>query len=168
MKTHYRNLLFSAIIIIGLVGCGSRVSGGFAADEELVEDTTVSRQVQYLDATDDGPVYTFTVDVPQDWVDQFATNNSGNTVTFEYITDDEGGRAAIFEIQALSFAQFWEQNGSYPGTFQNIKATAETYFVVNVPVFAYYSGLPEDEYEAFTAAVPDIVASFDVLEGVRP
>jgi hypothetical protein len=96
--------------------------------------------------------------VPADWVGQFETVNEGNTLVFNYITENDR-RAPIFFIEALSRPQYWEQIGSYPGQYTNLVNTFDTYIIYHLPIDAYYSGLPRVEFEALAEDVPDIVAS---------
>lgn len=181
MAVRYRLLLFSSLIFV-LVGCGSSAFST-ALEYEAVEDTEVVRVMQYLDERGEGPLYAVSMTVPEEWVGQFETISEGNSITFAFIdevtgvrdlpaadnADDEveaeerrTRRAEIFHIDALSRPQYWQQVGSYPGDYTNIIFTADTYFTYSVPIFAFYSGLPDDEFEAFTAAVDEIIASFSV------
>ncbi|MEZ4591147.1 MAG: hypothetical protein R3D55_08390 [Chloroflexota bacterium] len=144
-----------ALVVMGLAGC----AGSFVSNETApIDSETVSTQLQYVDGAEVGPLYNVEVAVPADWVGQFETRNVGNKLYFEYVTD--AGGAEIFFIEALSSSQYWEQAGSHPGSYVNIVNRGDTYFVYHLPIDAYYSGLPDEEFLTFSAAVPEIVASF--------
>ena len=160
MVNRIRIILFSLLAIIILAGCSG---GGFPLVTEPIDSTTVVRQVQYFDRGAEGLPYEFSVTVPESWVDNFDTTNNGSVVTFRHVTED-GRSAAIFSIHALSFSQFWKQNGSYPQQFASVHTDWDTYWVSYHPQDAFYSGLSEEAYAELSAAVPDIIASFQSTE----
>ncbi len=167
MKIHSRLVLLGiALIALTLVGCSSRAFGGFPLDVQTVDTSDLVRTIQYLDDENIGPLYTLSLTVPEEWVGVFETTNVGNSIVFEYIIEpeEEDGfetRSPIFYIDALSNSQYWEQIGSYPGQYKNIINTGDTYMIYHLPIDAYYSGLTEEEFEAFAAIVPDIIASVE-------
>ena len=173
MAIRYRIILLGSMLMV-LVGCSSRAFGGELEEVEAISDTALVRTMQYLEADSEGPVYDVSMTVPENWVGNFETRVNGNRITFEYLIVDEEAvaeaeaneeeppdprRAAIFYIEALSREQYWEQVGSYPGDYPNIQFTADTFFIYHVPQFAFYSGLSDEDYEAWTADVPDIITS---------
>jgi len=177
MLTRYRLIsLILAATLLALVGCsGSAIAG--PKEVSVIEETTLVRQLQYVDGQTEGPMYNLSVTVPEEWVGQFETNIRGNRMTFEFIVehdDDEDVeadleneedtriRASVFFVEALSSGQYWEQVGSYPGDYYNLKFTADTYFIYHLPIDSYYSGLSDEEYAAFAAEIPGIAQSFIV------
>lgn len=159
MKTHIRPILLGLALTLLLASCRGGAFGGFTKQTEPITQATISRTVRYYDQGQAGPSYTITVTVPEAWVNRSSTTSDGSLITFNFITPN--GRAApIFTLHTLSLGQFWEQNGSEPTRYQNIAATGETYFVYNVPVDAFYSGLSDADYDALADAVPGIIASF--------
>lgn len=166
MATRYRfTFLIIVVVLVGvlLTGCGPRALTGnfeFLAVED-VESAVVVRPIRYVDGYNSGPIYNFSITVPEGWVDRFETENTGNSVTFNFIPNPERNvRAPIFSIEALSEAQYWEQIGSYPGDYENIVNTADTYFIYHLPLTSYFSGLDDEEFAAFAEAVPAIIDSF--------
>jgi hypothetical protein len=154
-KSRILLLALLALIFTGLTGCG----GAFIGNETMsVDSESVTAQLQFADGAKVGPLYNVAVTVPADWVGHFETRNLGNKIYFEYATDNGG--AEIFFIEALSPSQYWAQSGSHPGSYVNIVNRGDTYFVYHLPIDAYYSGLPEEEFLSFSEAVPGIVASF--------
>ncbi|MBK7894507.1 MAG: hypothetical protein WAS33_08110 [Candidatus Promineifilaceae bacterium] len=148
-------LALLGLLVFGLVGCG----GSFLANETLpIASETVTAQLQFVDGAEVGPMYDVEVVVPADWVGQFETRNVGNKLYFEYAT--EAGGAEVFFIEALSMSQYWAQNGSHPGSYTNIVNRGDTYFIYHLPIDAYYSGLSDEDFSIFSAAVPGIVDSF--------
>lgn len=155
-------------LLVALVGvlaaCGPRNLEVFQLQVEPIENTTVTRTLQFIENNrDPGPAYSFSVEVPSDWVGQVETSRLENRITFEYLSED-GVRADLFFIDALSRPQYWQQVGSYPGDFNNVKNTYDTYFIYHLPLDAYYSGLDQAVFEEFAAQVPDIIASFNLVQ----
>lgn len=154
------------VLIVGLVilaGCSQYSTGGNPEFQD-VDDTVVVRSLQYLDDNTAGPEYLVSFEVPEEWVGTFETRTRGNSLVFQYVEDeDDTTGSPVFYIDALSNAQYWEQIGSYPGQYTNIKNTADTYFVYHAPRDAYYSGLDEEEFAALYATIPDVVRTFDYL-----
>ena len=145
-----------AVLLLILTSC----AGAFTRnDVEAVTDSIVLTSLQYVEGPEVGPPYSIALTVPDEWVGEFETRNIGNVVHFDYVGADS--RAEIFTIEALSEDQYWRQAGSYPGSYVNIVNRGDTYFIYYLPIDAYYSGLPEAEYEGFAAAVPDVIASFE-------
>ncbi|MCU0511912.1 MAG: hypothetical protein MUE40_05000 [Anaerolineae bacterium] len=162
--TRVRATLAGLLLLLLLAGCGGGAFGGLPLTSDSVSGTTVSRQVRYFDEGEAGPAYTFSVTVPESWVGRVTTTSNGSLVTFNYVTD--AGRAApLFTIHTLSESQYWAQNGNEPTRFGNLAVTRETYFIYNVPLDAYYSGLPKAQFDALVAEIPAIVASFSVQPG---
>lgn len=159
-----RFLLLLLVVAAVLAGC-NQYSLATGSEFEAVEDSSVVRSLQYLDDRDAGPEYEITVTLPEDWVGRFETRTRGNSIVFRYLADEDDAESgtAIFYIDALSNAQYWEQVGGYPGQYTNIVNTADTYFVYHLPIDAYYSGLDEDDFEALAAAVPEIAQSLQVV-----
>lgn len=146
-----------ALVMLALTGCG----GSFLKNETTAVSTeTVSAQLQFVDGSEVGPLYNMTVDVPADWVGQFETRNVGNKIYFEFVTDS-GNSAQIFFIEALSTSQYWQQSGNHPSSYVNIVNRGDTYFIYYLPIDAYHSGLPDEQFLSLAEAVPQIVASFN-------
>jgi len=163
MSRFYRIFLFG-VALLALAGCSQYTFGSGQSDVETIEDTTVTRTLQYFDNNDEGPRYNVSLDLPEEWVGQFETRNEGNSLAFRYLVDEDDEQGSpLFYVEALSNAQYWEQIGSYPGQYFNIANTADTYFIYYLPVDAYYSGLNQDEFDALAAIVPDIVESVEVV-----
>lgn len=155
VKSRFIILLVVAALALILSGCaGINVNTVAPVDNE-----TVVIPVQFIDGIEVGPLYNMSVNVPQDWVGKFQSRNVGNKVYFDYITPS-GNTAPIFFIEALSPSQYWDQNGAHPTSYINLINRGDTFFVYYLPIDAYYSGLPKQEFEAFAAAVPGIVSSF--------
>lgn len=153
------------LTLLGLVGCSGGVGG--LVEISPVDDTTLVREIQYLDDQREGPMYNITLDIPEEWVGQFETATQDNRITFDFIVEDDrnndgepdGTRATIFSIEALSIDQYWNQIGSYPGDYHNLLFTADTYFIYYLPQFAYYSGLSDEDFEVFKELVPSVAQS---------
>jgi hypothetical protein len=160
MATKYRFVFLGLIVLLTMVGCSGGI--GRAVTVEPVDAVTLVRELQFTDGQEEGPMYLVSVTVPDSWIGRFETSIQGNRIAFEFQVDEER-RASIFYIDALSRSQYWEQIGSYPGPYQNIVFTSDTYFIYSVPIYAYYSGLPDDEFQAFADAVPQIVSTFDAV-----
>lgn len=154
-------LVLAMSMLMLVTGCGRSFSS-VEPTLELVEDPTVVRPLQYQEGLEEGKLYAVEITLPEEWVGQFVTRNTGNVVHFDYVTESDY-RAPIFSIEALSRAQFWEQQGSYPGQQTNILSTPDTYFVYHLPIDAWYSGLPEAEFEALAEIVPSLIATVDVM-----
>lgn len=165
MATQYRFIIISVTALLLLVGCGSVGRGELVI--ETVEDQTINTQLRFLDGQDQGPVYNVSLAVPEDWVGEFVTRQQDNTITFRYMID-EMRRATIFTVEALSQSQYWEQIGSYPTPFVNIVFTADTYFIYHMPIYEYYTGLSEDEFQIFADEVPGIVDTFVAERVTQP
>ncbi|NDJ62591.1 MAG: hypothetical protein GYB67_15795 [Chloroflexi bacterium] len=164
-KKNYIIIGVSLALLVLLVGCGPGTAafGGLRSEAEAIDSATVIRTVRYFDEGALGPEYAFSVTVPEEWVGQFETSNNGHVVTFNFITERDR-RAPIFTIQALSFQQFWEQNGSYPSGFYNLAATPDTYFIYTSSLDAYHSGLPAEQYAELRAPVAEIITTFDAVD----
>jgi len=174
MATYIRFTILS-VILFAVSGCGYRAFTEPELAYEAVDTAEVVRTIQYLDGLSEGPMYTISVTVPDEWVGNFETRNLGGAAySFEFmeeleIDEDEEDvdpedtfrYAPIFTVEALSRPQYWEQIGSYPQQYVNVKFTADTYFIYSILPDAYYSGLPDDEYDEFVAAIPEIMASFN-------
>jgi hypothetical protein len=165
-------LLLTALLSLVLGGCAGGAFGGFPSETLDVDSTTIVREMQYYGrGAEFGTPYEITLTVPESWVGNFITVQTPTTLTFTFV-DDLGRRSEIFSIYALSLDQFWQQNGSYPGVFTSIgNSTDGTYFAYHANPFAFYSGLDESRYQAFTAEVPGIVATLEWMpldaDGVR-
>lgn len=159
-----RTMVFGIITALILVGCSGPVQDLSPTGVEEVTETLVVRDVQFSEGRTVGPRYEWSIEVPEAWVGNFTTESDGSTVVFNFI--DDSGRiereASIFRIEALSFDQFWAQNGSYPQQFINLANENDTYFIYYAPIDAFYSGLSQEEYDAFIAQIPDVVATFSV------
>lgn len=162
MTLRYRSIFFLllGLALLTLVGCQGRAFGAATAETVPVDEVEVVRSIQYLENREAGPVYEFSLTVPDAWVGQFETTTSGNSIAFEFINESLR-RAPIFFVEALSTEQYWEQIGSYPGDYTNLAATNDTYFIYYLPIDAYYSGLSDEEYAAFAELVPEILQSFE-------
>lgn len=157
VKSRFIILLVVAALALTLSGCaGTNVNSVVPVDNQ-----TVAIPLQFIDGIEVGPVYNMTVNVPQEWVGQFKSRSVGNKVYFDYITP-AGASAPIFFIEALSPSQYWDQNGAHPTSYINIINRGDTFFVYYLPIDAYYSGLPKQEFDAFAAAVPGVISSFAV------
>lgn len=166
MTKHLRWVVIG-MLLLALVGCRQHSFGGFGNESIRLDDTVLTRSLQYLDNDEEGPMYTLSFTVPEAWVGEFVTINTGNQISFEYIVQEENEdenlrelRAPIFTVDALSNAQYWEQIGSYPGIYKNILNTADTYFIYQLPIDSFYSGLSDEDFEAFAEQVPGVIASF--------
>jgi hypothetical protein len=147
------------VALLAVVGCAPRGLTRTIAEAFPVAAPLVVTTLQTVDEKQVGPAYQVSLTVPQEWVGKFEVVNRGNSLTFTYIVSDRQ-RAPIFFVDALTETQYWEQIGSYPGQYTNLEATPNAYFTYHLPVDAYYSGLPSEEYAAFAKVVPDIVKSF--------
>lgn len=148
-------------LMLGLLtGCG-RAFGAFQIVEEPVTQTEVTGPLRFAEGLETGPVYEFSMVVPEEWVSRFVVRNNGNTATFVYMQSPDRP-APIFTVQALSARQFWEQVGSYPGQYQDLIFTGDTYFIYSLPLDAFYSGLPREEYAALAEQVRAAVTSFSI------
>jgi hypothetical protein len=151
-------LLFLGFVTLALAGCGSRAFGNLRLQTESIDAADVARTIQFVESSRLGPQYELSFTVPSGWVGQFQTRNRGNSLAVEFVS--ETGRVSpIFTIDALSNAQYWEQVGSFPGDFNAVLNTADTYFVYHLPQFSFYSGLPAAQYQSFADAVPAVIAS---------
>lgn len=153
-------LLCAALLLI--TGCGQS-SAAFGSGIDVVQDSSVARSIQYVDGRTEGPLYSFALNVPDEWMDQFVTRSAGNVVYFDYIGETEQP-APIFRIEALSESQFWEQQGSYPGQQFTVLSTAETYFIYYLPIDAFYSGLNKLKFEELAGQVPEVMSTFEIVE----
>lgn len=162
MSVPYRVLIVMFSLLL-LTGCSEYSFGGNKSETSAINERTETRTIQYLDNSDEGPLYELTFTVPERWVDRFETLNRGNSILFRYFEneDDETG-SPFFYIEALSNAQYWEQIGSYPQQYVNINNTADTYFIHDVPTFAHYSGIPEDEFDSYIAEMYDVARSVTI------
>lgn len=147
--------LIIAALALTLSGCAGTNVNTVAP----VNNETVVIPVQFIDGIEVGPLYNMSVNVPQDWVGKFQSRSVGNKVYFDYLTGS-GAAAPIFFIEALSPSQYWDQNGAHPTSYINLINRGDTFFVYYLPIDAYYSGLPKQEFDTFAAAVPGIVSSF--------
>ncbi len=155
VKSRFIILLVVAALALILSGCaGTNVNTVTPVDNEMVV-----LPVQFIDGIEVGPVYNMSVNVPQDWVGKFQSRSVGNKVYFDYITAS-GTTAPIFFIEALSPSQYWDQNGAHPTSYINLINRGDTFFVYYLPIDAYYSGLPKQEFDSFAAVVPGVVSSF--------
>ena len=147
-------LLLAAMLVLS--ACGGRAFG--SADflpVERIENTVVARSIQYQDGLEEGPLYNFSVEVPESFVGVVQTRSQGNRIVFEFVVAEENGPIPaqvepLFVIEALSQSQYWEQIGSYPGQFETLVNAYDTYFVVQQAIDDFYTGIDE-----FMTAVPD-------------
>lgn len=153
-------ILVTMVLLVALTGCAGTVVENPITP---VDSETVTVKLHYIDGPEVGPPYDVSVTVPSDWVGQFNIRNVGNSIYFDYLRET-GTDAEIFFIEALSEQQFWEQDGSFPGNYTNIVNRGDTYFIYHLPIDAYYSGLPDEEFMAFSEAVPGVIASFTAEE----
>ncbi|MBK8987097.1 MAG: hypothetical protein IPM39_13635 [Chloroflexi bacterium] len=158
MSVKLRFVLFVVLVfgVLMLTGCGA--FGDNTIDP--VQSSEITTTMRYLDGSTEGPAYDVSLMVPDAWVGQFVTQNLGNAVQFKYPVANP---KLIFSIEALSATQYWQSSGSYPAGHTNIINLGDTYFVYHMPVDAYYSDLSPEEFQAFAALVPDIVASFTAV-----
>lgn len=163
----HRFFLLGSLLVLVLAGCASGTFGSYGSEIQPVTGTTVVRTIQYLDENgDEGPAYNVSIEVPEPWVGEFETRSEGNSLFFDLVREER--RAPIFFIEALSESQYWEQIGSYPGQYTNLKATPDTYFIYHLPIDAYYSGLSEEEFEPLLTLVPEVLRTFSVELVDRP
>jgi hypothetical protein len=150
-------LLLAALLVLLLAGCGSAVN----FETAMIDDTTVVRDLKYYEngGQDQGPLYTLSITVPEDWIGQVETQVLSNRLAFNYIGDGPG-RTSILHIEALSEVQYWEQIGSYPGDYTNIANKLDTYFVYTVPVNAATTSLSDEQLEELLVQIPGIIDSF--------
>lgn len=159
MAKQLQIILTAVVLSLALSSCAGGAFGGFPPQSLPIDEADVTRTVRYFDEGSLGPVYEISFTVPDAWVDSFETEQTGSIIAFNFVTP-EGRRARLFTIEALSQQQFWEQNGSYPTQFTNILNTWDTYFIYNVPLDAFYSGLSDELYDELTAAIPGVIESF--------
>jgi len=150
-----RLLLLTTLLLAVLVGCGA-----VEVEVSAITDTLVSGTAGYVQGLEEGPAYAFSLTVPEDWVEQFETANTGARISFNY-TGGEDANVPIFVMEALSPEQYWEQNGSYPGIYYNVVNKLDTYFVYYVPTYFEIEGLPADDYQALVDIVPSVISTFD-------
>lgn len=154
-----RFVLFLVLASVLLLTACAGPFGKNAVTQDVTAPT-ISVPMNFVEARQTGPVYDVSVTVPGDWVNQFSVRNVGNMVQFLY--NDNGRERFVFSIEALSDKQYWQASGSYPASQVNIINLGDTYFVYHLPIDTFYSGLPAEQFQAFAAAVPEIVASFTV------
>lgn len=158
-----KRVLVLMLALLLLTGCSEYSFGGNKSETATINDRTEVRTLQYLDNSTEGPLYELTFTVPERWVGQFETLNRGNSLLFRYLeNDDDENGSPFFYIEALSNAQYWEQIGSYPQQYVNINNTADTYFIHDVPTFAHYSGIPDDEFDSYVAEIDELVNSISI------
>jgi len=149
-------LAFSLVALIALTGCaGSAFSSAEVLPAQPVDNTLVASTLRYQHGFEEGPLYNFSVEVPEAWVGEMQTRNEGNRVIFEFIVTEAEGivptRAEpIFVIEALSESQYWMQIGSYPGQFETLVNAYDTYFVLQQAIDDFNTGIDE-----FLTAIPD-------------
>lgn len=148
-----------ALLLVTLVGC-SGVAAGVVDQVELINDTEVTRSLQWVDGRAAGPSYTVGFSVPEEWVGNVSTRTRGNTIAFVYTPDGGAQTGLIVEVQALSESQYWQQTGSYPELFVDLVNRFDTIFVYQVPIFVPESGLAGPVFEELVAGVPMIRQSF--------
>jgi hypothetical protein len=156
--TNQLRIITLGLALLLLTGC-MRTFGSFEPQSQAVTESALELSLQYLDGEHVGPLYTVSLELPADWVSRFAVNNNGNVANFDF-TETPGGQASIFSISALSERQYWEQAGSYPGTYRNIWTTGDTIFVYHLPRDPYFSGLTKETFTTFAEQVPSIVTTF--------
>lgn len=159
MSVQKRFVVFIALVVflLALTGCVGVFLGN---DLQAIDSPLVTASMQYLEGPEVGAPYNVSVTVPDEWVGEFNVRNIGNVLYFEYTGEGSRGVSEVFSIEALSMAQYWEQSGSYPGSYANLVNLGDTYFVYYLPIDAYYSGLSEEKFTSLTEMVPGIVASF--------
>lgn len=149
------------LLIVLLFTLSSCVGSVLQNETTPIADSAVALQMQFLDGSEPGPLYDVSFEVPSDWVGQYQVRNFGNRVTFESAGTGTGSEY-LLSIEALSPAQYWRQSGSYPGSYVNIVNKGDTYFIYHLPIDSYFTTSLDDEaFEAFSAQVPDVIASFD-------
>lgn len=160
VKLRFSVVLVTAAMLMAVTGCA-----GIAVENPVVsvDSDTVVTQLNYVDGSEVGPAYDVSLTVPSDWVGQFEVRNVGNAIYFDYLPGSDVP-AEIFFVEALSPLQFWEQNGNLPGSYTNVANLGDTYFVYHLPIDAYYSGLPEEQFAGLAEAVPGVIASFTAEE----
>lgn len=154
--------LFLLMIMLVAAGCARAVSV-VSPNVNAVDATDVTATLQYLERLDEGPAYNVSLTVPDSWVGRFETRNIGNVLYFDYLNDN-GTKAQLFSVEALSEAQYWKMSGAYPNSHTNLVNRGDTLFVYHLPIDAYYSGLDEATFDMLSADVPAIVASFSATE----
>lgn len=148
------------MLAVLLAGCG----GSFAANSVTpVNSADVSLPMQYAHGPKLGPVYNLSMTMPAAWVGDFEVRSIGNKAYVNYVGDGNKN-ATIFTVEALSEDQYWQQVGSFPGSYATIINRGDTYFVYYLPIDSFYSSLPPAEFEAFAAEVPAIMQSVTVEE----
>lgn len=155
MFVKFRYLCVVILMLAFAAGCANVAS---PPEVSAVQSAEVTSQLQFHDRLDRGPAYNVTVTVPDSWVGNFEVRNVGNVVYFDYTGGDRS--AEIFSIEALSPAQYWKASGSQPNSHTNLKNLGDTYFVYHLPIDAFYSGLPDAEFDELAAAVANVVVSF--------
>lgn len=161
MPKEARFLLVAILVAVSLM-LTACAEGLTTRDTTAIDSSSVSATMQYLDKTDAGPAYDVAMEVPSDWVNNFRARNLGNVLYFDYT--GAGRTSTIFSVEALSMEQYWQQSGGYPGSYVNIVNRGDTYFIYHLPIDAYSTGLTQDEFDAFAAQVPEIIASFAAEE----
>lgn len=156
---------FRFVFLAGLMALMFLVTscaGGFAVAETttVVSSEVINATMWYVEGPKEGPFYDVTMEVPADWVDTFQVRNIGNRLYFDYIGADNQIPAQVFFIEAVSPEQYWQQTGSYPGSYANIVNKGDTYFSYYLPIDTYYSDLPQVDFARFEEVVPHVIESF--------
>lgn len=146
----------AVLILLLMAGCANLSSS--PAQSAEINSNNVSSTLQYRDQSGQGPLHSVMVTVPDNWVGSFTTRNVGNVVYFDYTGGEHP--AEIFSIEALSPDQYWKASGAQPNSHTNLRNVGDTFFVYHLPIDAYYSGLPEDEFAELSAEALDVVLSF--------
>ncbi len=154
MKTRLTFFVLALTLAL-LTGCA--VSSSNNAKETLSND--YSTTLQYADQSEKGPSYNVSLTLPDEWVEKFTVRNRGNAIVFDPI-DNFNQQSQVLTIEALSMDQYWKMSGAYPNSHTNLMNMGDTYFVYYVPIDEYYAGVSEEELAAFSADVPEILASF--------
>lgn len=152
-------LLISLVTLFVLSAC---VPKAYRANETFsIDGTTVTFQLAYDDGLKAGTPYKITMTIPQSWIGNVNVRNLGNTAQFTYTAT--GGSSQVFAISALSPEQYWQQTGSYPGSFVTVRnMRGDTYIVYYQPIDTYYSGLSADQLATVSAEVAAAIATVQV------
>jgi hypothetical protein len=158
-KVRFSFLVLVMVVFITLTtACG----GAFLQNEvATIDSPTVSANLKYVEGANIGPAYDMSVTVPDSWVNNLEVQNVGNKLYFNLI-QDVGASTQLFFIEALSENQYWDQAGAHPGSYVPIINQGDTYFIYHLPIDEYYSRLSAEELAAYSAAIPEVIASFAV------
>lgn len=178
-QVRYRLILIPLILLVltGGIIVGVPIAGHLFDDFAGVQlarvmDTTVTRELRYVDRFENGdgiagPPYAISFAVPEPWVYEVRTHINGPSLLFEYLINENeqrvGGDVAvpIFWVTALS-SETYQQELEKPDDdlwFSGVLThTTDTHFVWSLST-GPLSELPSEKIEMLQADVPAILES---------